>query len=262
MDAERSIAILNRQREAITALEGMTSSAPAFTKWHRDTQVAVERIFGEQSRHVQDFVDVRYHLMVWTTSTTDFEHQAAFRRGLQKADAVLQSFIDEIREYDIPGAVEVGVPDQLSLIERICLHFHRVYRQLQARHGGRPTIVIQDEYDVQDLLHALLRLHFDDVRPEEWTPSFAGASARVDFLLKEERIVVEVKKTRPSMNVGELGAQLLVDIARYERHPDCGTLVCFIYDADGRIGNPVGLERDLEAHSGTLRVRVIVGPKT
>jgi hypothetical protein len=36
--------------------------------------------------------------------------------------------------------------------------------------------VLKDEYDVQDLLYALLRIFFDDVRPEEWTPSFAGKS--------------------------------------------------------------------------------------
>jgi hypothetical protein len=24
----------------------------------------------------------------------------------------------------------------------------------------------------QDLLHTILKLHFDDIRPEEWTPSY------------------------------------------------------------------------------------------
>jgi REase_DpnII-MboI len=32
---------------------------------------------------------------------------------------------------------------------------------------------IKDEYDVQDLLHAILRAFFDDVRPEEFVPSYA-----------------------------------------------------------------------------------------
>ncbi|WP_372158665.1 hypothetical protein ACCP96_22170 [Xanthomonas campestris pv. fici] len=38
-------------------------------------------------------------------------------------------------------------------------------------------------------------------------------------------------------------------------------LVCFIYDPEGRIGNPVGLERDLEKTLAKMPVRVIVGPK-
>jgi hypothetical protein len=49
------------------------------------------------------------------------------------------------------------------------------------RHDGRPTLGVGDEYDVQDLLHALLRLFFDDIRPEERTPSYAGESTRMDF---------------------------------------------------------------------------------
>ena len=45
------------------------------------------------------------------------------------------------------------------------------------RHGGRNTLDVRDEYDVQDLLHALLKMFFKDVRSEEWTPSYAGASS-------------------------------------------------------------------------------------
>ena len=33
-----------------------------------------------------------------------------------------------------------------------------------------------NEYDVQDLLHALLRPWINDIRPEEFTPSYAGSS--------------------------------------------------------------------------------------
>ncbi|MUV15348.1 hypothetical protein GN331_14170 [Lysobacter sp. HX-5-24] len=169
--------------------------------------------------------------------------------------------VDEINEYEVGPEEQTDRPDYLSLIEQVCLRFHSMARQLRSRHAKRPTLEIDDEYDVQDLLHAAFKLHFDDIRAEEWTPSYAGGSSRVDFLLKQERIVVEVKKTRSSMSMSDLGAQILIDIARYERHPDCGLLVCFIYDPEGRIGNPVGLERDLESHSGKLKVRVIVGPK-
>lgn len=77
--------------------------------------------------------------------------------------------------------------DVLNTLTRICDRFHSVSRQLRQRHSARPTLDISDEYDVQDFLHALLRLFFDDVRAEEWTPSYAGQSARMDFLLKNER---------------------------------------------------------------------------
>jgi hypothetical protein len=61
---------------------------------------------------------------------------------------------------------------------------HLVARQLRKRHRDRATLIIADEYDVQDLLHALLRLEFDDVRPEENTPSYAGAELGWTFYKK------------------------------------------------------------------------------
>jgi len=110
------------------------------------------------------------------------------------------------------------------------------------------------------LLSALLRIEFDDVRPEEWTPSYAGKSARVDFLLKAESIVIEVKKTRKSLGMAKVGDELLIDITRYASHPSCGSLVCFVYDPELRIGNPDGLEADLTRVHDGLDVRVIVSP--
>lgn len=261
MHSTRALELLARQRGLIPALRRAPSDAPEFDKWYRDTEVAIEKIFGKTSRNSEDFKAISFSLNVWTTSTPDSAWHEAHVRGLDRADAVISSMEDEIREYGFDDEDGTAAPDVLSLIERICLRFFSVAQQLQHRHSDRDTITIEDEYDVQDLMHALLRLHFDDVRAEETTPSYAGAASRVDFLLKAEKIVIEVKKTRPSMKPRDLGEQLIIDRARYESHPDCETLVCFVYDPEGRIGNPVGIERDLEARGSGLRVRVIIAPK-
>lgn len=146
-------------------------------------------------------------------------------------------------------------------LEIIFTRFHHVARQLRRRHDSRPTLDIDDEYDVQDLLHALLRVFFDDIREEEWTPSYAGGASRIDFLLKAERIGIETKKSRESLSAREIGAQLVIDIAHYQEHPDCESLACFVYDPEGCIGNPSGLENDLSKQHGDLLVKVYVMPK-
>ncbi|EJF8822134.1 malate dehydrogenase, partial [Salmonella enterica subsp. enterica serovar Infantis] len=115
-----------------------------------------------------------------------------------------------------------------------------------------------DEYDVQDLVHALLTLHFDDIRPEEGSPSFAGSSSRQDFLLKKEKIVIEVKKTRRSLGANKIGEELLIDMARYRAHPDCETLVCFVYDPEGWVTNPKGVIDDLEGKDTEGKTRVVI----
>jgi hypothetical protein len=121
--------------------------------------------------------------------------------------------------------------------------------------------VIEDEYDVQDLLHSLLRLFFDDVRPEPCTPNYAGGNSRMDFLLKKESIGIETKKTRDTLGQKELGDQLIIDIKRYQKYPDCRTLICFVYDPEGNIANPNGIENDLNRQEGDLSVKVLIMPK-
>ena len=139
--------------------------------------------------------------------------------------------------------------------------FHLVARQLRNRHDGRPTLDVNDEYDVQDLFHALLGLYFDDIRPEEWTPSYAGGSSRVDFLLPEINTIIEIKKTRQSTATKNLGEQLIIDIAKYKKHPQCKRLICFVYDPEGRVANPRGLEADLSNCETEIDVQTIIVPK-
>jgi hypothetical protein len=149
----------------------------------------------------------------------------------------------------------------IELLQRLFSNFHSIVKQLRRRYDNRQTIDVSDEYDVQDLVQCLLILYFDDIRAEEWTPSYAGKSARMDFLLKEENIVVEVKMTRKGLGEKEIGDQLLVDIERYKEHKNCRTLVCFIYDPNGRIVNAKGLINDLTKQSSeNLKVIIFINP--
>ena len=150
----------------------------------------------------------------------------------------------------------------LARVIQLCERFHRVALRLRSRHDGRTPFEIKDEYDVQDLLDALLQTDFDDVRREERSPSHAGSSPAIDFLLKAEQLGIEAKMARPSMSAKTLGDELLADVGRYAEHPDCRTLVCFVYDPEARLKNPRGLERDLEKHSREgLRVVAIIAPR-
>lgn len=172
------------------------------------------------------------------------------------------STIETIKEQLNAGLFDaqeksIGLDTEL---ENIFNKFHKVARQLRTRHDSRSTLKIEDEYDVQDLLHALLLLHFEDVRPEEWTPSYAGGSVRMDFLLKDEGIVVEVKKTRKSMTAKSLGEELLIDREKYKIHPDCKKMYCFVYDPEGLLGNPNGIKKDLEKGAEDF-IKVFIRPE-
>ncbi len=150
--------------------------------------------------------------------------------------------------------------NSLDILTLLSDRFHRVVRQLRERYGNRPPLIVEDEYDFQYLLHALLSMHFNDIRPEEWTPSYAGSNSRVDFLLKNEKVIIELKKTRENLKAKELGEQLIIDIDRYKTHPDCKLLFCFVYDPEARISNPSGLENDLSKELNGFKVVVKIRP--
>ncbi|WP_309608233.1 hypothetical protein [Flavobacterium sp.] len=172
---------------------------------------------------------------------------------------MLNSLIEDIN-LDLLSIQKEETFNPINFLLTIFDRFHLVVRQLRYRHDSRVTLDVNDEYDVQNLLHSLLTLYFDDIRPEEWTPSYAGKSNRMDFLLKDFKIVIEVKKTRANLRGKEVGSQLIEDIARYKEHKDCETLLCFVYDPEGLVGNPRGFENDLSNDDGDLRVRVYVRP--
>ena len=167
--------------------------------------------------------------------------------------------LKNILEEETPNKIPASANNDIDLIDKICMNFHKIVRQLGDRYDDRETFDITDEYDVQDLLKSLLRIDFNDIRTEEWTPSYAGSSKRMDILLKKPKIVIEVKKTRKNLKDKEVGEQLTIDKAYYKNHQDCKTLYCFIYDPEERISNPIGLETDLKENSSGFKtiIRII-----
>ena len=250
--------ILLRQIQETHPLRTKEPWCDEFKKWKRDTGVAIRHIFTPNAHHKEEFESVEYAQDPWYQGTPcSKEH---FIKGLDTACALLDSMMREIDDFGLAQAMEIKSTDAISAVELLCNRFHLICRQLRSRHGDRETINVSDEYDVQDLLHALLHLHFNDIRPEEWTPSYAGACSRVDFLLKQEKAVIEVKKTRKGLSAKQIGEQLIIDIQRYQKHPDCKCLVCFVYDPDGLIANPRGLENDLNREAADFKVIVKIAP--
>lgn len=219
------------------------------TAWKARVKTFIKNNFDDVI--VEECIDDKARLSIWTTD---------YPSDVEKIIELLKTLINQIENKEIipqKGVASLGAENVLSLIFD---NFHRFARQLRTRHNNRSTIEIEDEYDVQDLLHAILTIHFDDIRDEEWTPSYAGGSVRTDFLLKNEKIVIEVKKTRQSMTAKKLGEELIVDIEKYAEHPDCEKLFCFVYDPEGRLGNPTAITNDLnKRHDGFALV--IIRPK-
>ncbi len=179
-------------------------------------------------------------------------------RALEQYAKQLEEKAEDEASQSPPRPVEVAAVNKvLHLISR----FSRAVNHLKERKAKRPPLIMEDEHDVQYLLQALLDVYFDDVRPEDAVPSVAGQNSRIDFVLPDEKIALEVKMTRPNLRDSQIGDELSADIIRYQKREDVKTLIAFIYDPGGLLKNPDGLERDLTKSHSALDVKVVVRPK-
>jgi hypothetical protein len=149
----------------------------------------------------------------------------------------------------------------IELVENICKEFHSSALRLRNRRKDKEPFQIDDEYDVQDLLHALLTVHFDQIKREEPTPSYAGRYSKIDFLLKKEGIGIETKYAENESDEGKIGDELSIDKSRYPVHPDCDILICLIYDQNQVISEPRSLENDLTGETEDFPMKTFVIPQ-
>jgi hypothetical protein len=136
-----------------------------------------------------------------------------------------------------------------------------VARQLQKRQRQRKPFCVLDEYDVQDLLHALLKIDFKDIRAEEYCPSYASTSPRMDFFLRKEQLAIEAKIATETHKTNKIREELILDKEYYQKRKDVKTLFCLVYDPKEVIENVEGFEYDLNEKSEKYEVRVFVVPK-
>jgi hypothetical protein len=240
-----------------------------YSSWNRMVRHFLDQYLpGERERFNQK---AQFSKLLITLEPNKKPEKSFLDSGGQEVFSYLQSLcIDIEKDQYIPpqmkkksniSEINPSIPSPLEQIVGICNNFHEIVKQLKKRRSQRAALEISDEYDVQYLLHSLLRLYFTDIREEEYTPSHAAKCSRVDFLLKNENIVIEVKKTRDGLAAKEVSDQLIIDIARYQSHQNCKTLICFVYDPDGRISNPRGVERDLmDTKYGDFDVHVLIRP--
>ena len=95
--------------EKIPSLKKSKRESPEFGKWRRNTRIAIEKIFGEESNHVKEFTKIGYYPTISgpiliTDSTPDdktrnHEFHEYYVNALGRAATLLDSMIEEVEEY-------------------------------------------------------------------------------------------------------------------------------------------------------------------
>lgn len=154
--------------------------------------------------------------------------------------------------------------DRRYILSDIVDGIHESSLILRNRNADRPNFEITCEQDVQDLLHALLKPIFPDVRGEEWTPKHGTKSKRIDFVIPSISTIIETKYMRDSSHANSISDELKTDIQSYHSHEQCNRIYGIIWDDGGEIIDRSNFENELSGSQtidGTeFDVKVLVLP--
>ncbi len=131
----------------------------------------------------------------------------------------------DIQYHDEPKDIIIGILKEFNnSIKSVTLK----------RRKDHDKYEIKDEYDVQDLLHVILKSIFPKVTPEENTPQVGGKTERADFIFKEFGIILEIKMIKDSdKDEKEFIKQIKIDIESYYRY-NPKYMIFFIYDPQNK----------------------------
>ena len=141
-------------------------------RWHKYNLELLSRLFNTD-KYVEEYRASRRPVHV--VSDRYFDPSVSDLAGrlvgsVKSQISALHSIIERLELSDegtipvssVESAVETAVQAERNL-ELLAERFHLAACQIQSRHAKRPTLIVKDEYDVQDLLHALLTIFFDDI---------------------------------------------------------------------------------------------------
>ena len=148
--------------------------------------------------------------------------------------------------------VEDAIADLLDTFDAAAL-------ELRERGRNRPPLLIEDEYDVQYLLAALLRTRFREVVLEDPLPKNSGGSGRIDIHLSAWRTWIETKFARHGDTERKFRDEFAKDFELY-RKGELDVLYCFVYDPERVLRNAREMERDLTCQRDKFETRVFVRP--
>ncbi len=195
------------------------------------------------------------------------------RKELETIDLIV---LAELQSHFSKQAVTKTTYKNLSakdLIIKILENFENAVVKItepKERYGGKASnpkkqpktvIKIEDEYDVQDLLYVSLKSVFPTMKYENPLTKFGGKSTRLDFVLMEEGVIIEVKQINEcEKNDSKFIDQLKIDIESYHVLDYLTDLIFYIYapKAIQDINNFLELQGERNIKGKIFNVKVIV----
>jgi hypothetical protein len=150
---------------------------------------------------------------------------------------ITQAMLGRLDDFENDQEFRTGdfqtVNSDVELAERICSRVRQTCRVLSSRGRGKKGLLVKDEYDVQDILHAILRAYFKYTVVENPISKLAASrSTRADLSIKELSLIVEVKFVRSPTDQKRIEQEIAEDLVFYTAWEPLKYLFFVIFGAD------------------------------
>lgn len=163
-------------------------------------QFFLDKIKSENTSEVSTKILNHIYQNEFETEVNSFINELS-RKELETIDLIV---LAELQSHFSKQSVTKTTYNKLSsrdLIIDILENFENAVKKItdkSMRYGKsssipRNLIKIEDEYDVQDLLYFSLKSVFPEIKYEDDTSTYGGSGKRLDFYLRGEGIIIEVK---------------------------------------------------------------------
>ena len=134
MNKQIAISQLQDQIKKLRVVRATRRFGASFTKWRRDTEVVISHVFSGDEKYIHDFTSITYgnqDLPYVSDTAEEATHQGVYEEGLEYAESIITSFIDEIERYwheDCPPSIlqhELLPPEKVTipwLIKYVPIH--------------------------------------------------------------------------------------------------------------------------------------------
>ncbi|MCV2486510.1 hypothetical protein OD917_16370 [Flavobacterium sp. SH_e] len=149
---------------------------------------------------------------------------------LNNIDVQLQVLLEDLEHIILQVRFTNKNADEL--VRDVLNNFsNAIQKIITGRRLNHAEFQIEDEYDVQDILYVILKSVFPNLREEDPIPKVGKKSTKIDLIIREEKILIEVKMIKlKDSNETHFIEQLKVDFESYHECQWLRKLYCFVYD--------------------------------
>lgn len=238
-EMQKCISILQALRPKFVALQMQPKiDYPVLESLTNRFRTTVIDLHGAQTQQSQRYEDWRpAYTQMFFGDEPDYEveqrAQKAYQEGVIRTLTELDSVVEHLSlNLEHQGVSKFTTSGELKLAIQLCERLNQSAKVLARRRVDKKPFQIEDEYDVQDLLKAILRAYFKYVVSEDPISKVAGVSSRADFAIEELGLILEVKFVRSPGEQARIVKEFAEDLLFYSKCQFLEHFIYFVYGAD------------------------------